>query len=169
MRRAAAAQHEGRFLTNLLNPSIATFYLIVMPQFIPRDAPIARSVLLLTTVHVGLALTWHLVWAAAGGTLWRTLAQGRARRVLDVVTAGRAAVPCGEGVDGQSVNRAWSRGRGSRFAAASRCGSRDRVRRPRPVPTEAATQCLERTREPRTREPGPRTATGPCWPVWCIG
>ena len=59
---------EG-FLTNLLNPSIASFYLIVMPQFIPRDAPIVRSVLLLTAVHVGLALTWHLVWAAAGGTL----------------------------------------------------------------------------------------------------
>ena len=73
---------EG-FLTNLLNPSIASFYLIVMPQFIPRGAPIVRSVLLLTTVHVGLALTWHLVWAAAGGTLSRALTPGRARRVLD--------------------------------------------------------------------------------------
>ena len=81
---------EG-FLTNLLNPSIASFYLIVMPQFIPRDAPVVRSVLILTVVHVGLALTWHLVWAAAGGTLSRTLAQGRPRRVLDLVTAGALA------------------------------------------------------------------------------
>ena len=49
-----------------------------MPQFIPRDAPIVRSVLLLTTVHVGLALTWHLVWAAAGGcrARWHRDARG---------------------------------------------------------------------------------------------
>jgi len=77
---------EG-FLTNLLNPSIASFYLIVMPQFVPRQAPIVRSVLLLTVVHVSLALTWHLVWAAAGGTLSRTLAHGRIRRGLDIATA----------------------------------------------------------------------------------
>ena len=59
---------EG-FLTNFLNPAIATFYLIVVPQFVPPGAPVARSVLLLMTVHVATALTWHLVWAAAGATL----------------------------------------------------------------------------------------------------
>ena len=86
-RRPALRNLKEGFLTNLLNPSIASFYLIVMPQFVPRDAPVVRSLLLLTVVHVGLALTWHLVWAAAGGTLSRTLAQGRPRRVLDLVTA----------------------------------------------------------------------------------
>jgi threonine/homoserine/homoserine lactone efflux protein len=59
---------------------------VVIPQFVPRDAPIVRSVLLLTLVHVCLALTWHLVWAAGGGTLSRVLARGRARRALDAVT-----------------------------------------------------------------------------------
>jgi len=88
VRRPPLRNLKEGFLTNLLNPSIASFYLIVMPQFIPREASIVRSVLLLTVVHVGLALTWHLVWAAAGGTLSRTLAQGRPRRVLDLVTAG---------------------------------------------------------------------------------
>ena len=77
---------EG-FLTNLLNPSIASFYLIVIPQFVPRDAPVVPSVLLLTLIHVCLALTWHLVWATGGGTLARVLARGRACRVLDAVTA----------------------------------------------------------------------------------
>jgi threonine/homoserine/homoserine lactone efflux protein len=43
-------------------------------------------VLLLTLIHVCLALTWHLVWAAAGGTLSRVLARGRARRLLDFAT-----------------------------------------------------------------------------------
>jgi hypothetical protein len=48
-------------------------------------APILRSVLLLTLIHVCLALTRHLVWAAGGGTLSRVLARGRAR-ALDAVT-----------------------------------------------------------------------------------
>jgi threonine/homoserine/homoserine lactone efflux protein len=76
---------EG-FLTNLLNPSIATFYLVVIPQFVPREASVVRSVLLLTLIHVCLALTWHLVWATGGGTLSRVLAHGRARRALDAAT-----------------------------------------------------------------------------------
>ena len=78
--------YEG-FLTNFLNPAIATFYLVVVPEFVPRGAPVARSVLLLMAVHVTTALTWHLVWAVAGGTLARTLSAGPARRALDGLTA----------------------------------------------------------------------------------
>jgi len=78
---------EG-FLTNLLNPAIAAFYLIVVPQFVPRSAPVARSVLLLMAIHVATALSWHLVWAAAGGTLARKLSAGTPeRRALDAATA----------------------------------------------------------------------------------
>ena len=51
----------------MLNPSLATFYLLILPQFIPRDAPFAASALTLTAFHVTLGLTWHMVWAAAGG------------------------------------------------------------------------------------------------------
>ena len=64
----ARSAGEG-FVTNALNPSLATFYLLVIPQFVPRDAPFVSSALLLTAIHVGLAITWHLSWAAAGGTL----------------------------------------------------------------------------------------------------
>jgi threonine/homoserine/homoserine lactone efflux protein len=74
--------YEG-FLTNVLNPAIATFYLVVLPQFVPRGAPIVRSVLVLTAVHIALAATWHVVWAAAGGTLARVLAAGRPRQILE--------------------------------------------------------------------------------------
>ncbi len=81
---------EG-FLTNALNPAIATFYLIVVPQFIPEGAPIARTVLVLTAVHIALAATWHVAWAAAGGTLARALAAGRPRQVLEAI-AGVALV-----------------------------------------------------------------------------
>jgi threonine/homoserine/homoserine lactone efflux protein len=83
--RTAAAQIYEGFLTNALNPSIATFYLVVLPQFIPRDAPVVRSALLLTALHIALAATWHVAWAAAGGTLAHALTAGRPRQVLELM------------------------------------------------------------------------------------
>ena len=76
---------EG-FLTNALNPSIATFYLLILPQCIPAGVAFARAALVLTVVHVGLALTWHLTWAAAGGTLATVLGRSRPRRLLEAAT-----------------------------------------------------------------------------------
>jgi len=81
---------EG-FVTNALNPAVATFYLVLLPQFIPRDGPIIASALTLTAVHIGIAVTWHITWAAAGGTLARTLAGGRPRQILEAV-AGTALI-----------------------------------------------------------------------------
>lgn len=74
--------YEG-LITNLLNPAIATFYLVLLPQFIPARAPVAPSALTLTAVHIVLAVTWHVLWAAAGGTLSRVLSGGRPRRILE--------------------------------------------------------------------------------------
>jgi threonine/homoserine/homoserine lactone efflux protein len=76
---------EG-FLTNLLNPSVAAFYLLIVPQFIPRGSAFAASALVLTMVHVALAITWHTTWAAAGGTLAATLARRGPRRILEALT-----------------------------------------------------------------------------------
>jgi threonine/homoserine/homoserine lactone efflux protein len=77
--------YEG-FITNALNPAIATFYLVLLPQFIPRGAPVAQSALTLTAIHIGMAAMWHVAWAAAGGTLARVLAGGRPRQVLEAIT-----------------------------------------------------------------------------------
>jgi threonine/homoserine/homoserine lactone efflux protein len=77
---------EG-FVTNVLNPSLATFYLLILPQFIPLDAPPVASALTLTAFHVTLALTWHLAWATAGGTLSSTLSRTRPRRILEGMSA----------------------------------------------------------------------------------
>ena len=77
--------YEG-FLTNALNPAIATFYLVLLPQFIPRGAPVVASALLLTAIHVMLAATWHVAWAAAGGILSRTLGAPRPRQILETTT-----------------------------------------------------------------------------------
>ncbi|HEY2435019.1 MAG TPA: LysE family translocator [Vicinamibacterales bacterium] len=83
VRRPLVDDAREGFVTNLLNPSIATFYLLVVPQFIPRDAPFAASALLLTAVHVTLAVSWHLTWAAAGGSLAVVLNRARPRRILE--------------------------------------------------------------------------------------
>jgi threonine/homoserine/homoserine lactone efflux protein len=74
------------FLTNLLNPSLTAFYLIVIPQFIPHDEPFARAALTLTAIHVSLAFSWHVAWAAAGATLARVLSRRRPRQVLEIAT-----------------------------------------------------------------------------------
>jgi threonine/homoserine/homoserine lactone efflux protein len=81
----ARSLREG-FVTNILNPSLATFYLLIIPQFVPRGAPVVPSVLTLTAFHVSLALTWHLTWAAAGGTLSDTLTRTNPRRVLEGIS-----------------------------------------------------------------------------------
>jgi len=45
-----------------------------------------RAALTLTGFHVSLALTWHLAWAAAGGTLSATLSRMRPRRLLEAIS-----------------------------------------------------------------------------------
>jgi threonine/homoserine/homoserine lactone efflux protein len=85
-RRPVARNLAEGFFTNLLNPSIAAFYLLIVPQFVPRGAPAATSVLILTALHVTLAITWHLTWATAGGTLARTLGRSGPRRAIEGLT-----------------------------------------------------------------------------------
>lgn len=74
------------YATNVLNPSLAAFYLIVLPQFVPREAPFITSVLTLAAIHIAMALSWHVSWAIGGSTLARVLARRRPRQVLDAVT-----------------------------------------------------------------------------------
>jgi threonine/homoserine/homoserine lactone efflux protein len=74
------------FVTNVLNPSLAAFYLIVLPQFIPREAAFTPSVLILTAIHVSMAFSWHVSWALAGATLARVLSRRRPRQALDLAT-----------------------------------------------------------------------------------
>ncbi|MEO5897218.1 MAG: LysE family translocator [Vicinamibacterales bacterium] len=74
------------YLTNFFNPSLAAFYLIVLPQFIPRGAPFARSAMTLTAIHIAMAVTWHSTWAFAGVSMARVLSSGAPRRALEAIT-----------------------------------------------------------------------------------
>jgi threonine/homoserine/homoserine lactone efflux protein len=82
---AWGSAYEG-FVTNALNPAIATFYFVLVPQFIPRGAPLARTALFLSVIHICFAGLWHVAWAAAGGALTRTLAVGKRHQVVEAAT-----------------------------------------------------------------------------------
>ncbi|MGG8408699.1 LysE family translocator [Streptomyces sp. 12297] len=73
-------------LTNLLNPKVGVFYVAVLPQFIPSDAPHFSMGLLLTSIHITLGLIWSTVLIASATALGTWLRKPRARRLLDRVT-----------------------------------------------------------------------------------
>lgn len=83
----ARASSVGKGLaTNLLNPSVALFYMTLVPQFIARDDPFAVRFALLCGSHVLLAVTWHSVYAWSLGTVSDRLARPPVRRVMALVT-----------------------------------------------------------------------------------
>jgi threonine/homoserine/homoserine lactone efflux protein len=74
------------FLSNLLNPKVAIFYLTLLPQFIrPGDSVLARS-LLLAAVHVVIGLVWLILYAYFLGRLSPVLRRPRVRRALEGIT-----------------------------------------------------------------------------------
>ncbi|GHA89637.1 LysE family translocator [Streptomyces termitum] len=81
----AAGWRQGT-LTNLLNPKVGVFYVAVLPQFIPAEAPHFAMGLGLTSVHVVLGILWSTVLIASATALGARLRGPRARRVLDRVT-----------------------------------------------------------------------------------
>jgi threonine/homoserine/homoserine lactone efflux protein len=66
---------------NLLNPPIATFYVIVVPSFMP--APSAGRFALLATIHVAMAFVCHAVWATGFDALRGIWTRPAARRSVD--------------------------------------------------------------------------------------
>lgn len=74
------------YATNVLNPSLAAFYLVILPQFVPRGSPFVTGVLTLAAIHIAMALSWHTAWALAGATLARVLSRRRPRQMLDLAT-----------------------------------------------------------------------------------
>jgi threonine/homoserine/homoserine lactone efflux protein len=59
-------------LSDLLNPKIGVFYLMVLPQFLPAGQPVLPNFLLLCAIDVAVATLWllTLTWLASRADAW---------------------------------------------------------------------------------------------------
>lgn len=77
---------EG-FLSNVLNPKTAVFYLAFLPQFInPEHSAIAQS-MMMASIHFIIAMIWQCGLAMALNAAKQFLANGKAMRWMEGVTA----------------------------------------------------------------------------------
>ncbi len=84
-RPAGVSAFRDGLLINLANPTIITFYIAIVPTFIPAGAPSSYFVLL-AAIHVTMALACHAMWSIAFHGLRRWLASAVARRTLAAAT-----------------------------------------------------------------------------------
>ena len=82
-------EHRASFrqglTVNLLNPAIATFYLVVVPSFMPAGAP-RWYYALLASLHVMIAFACHGMWAVAFDRVRHVCRVPAARRTLEAAT-----------------------------------------------------------------------------------
>ena len=83
-RRHLAAFRQG-LVTNLLNPSIVTFYLAGVPSFLPQPAP-AATFAGYAAIHVSSAFACHCFWAASFDRLGTLLATATAKRWVGAIS-----------------------------------------------------------------------------------
>ena len=76
------------FLTNVLNPKVALFYLTFLPQFIPAGAPVLRTSLLLAGIHIVIGFAWLSLYARFVHRLRGALTRPVVKAWLERVTGG---------------------------------------------------------------------------------
>jgi len=78
---------EG-FLTNILNPKVAIFYIALLPQFIhPGDSVLAKS-LLLAGIHWLEGIVWLTVVSLFVGRMREWIRDARVRRAIETTSGG---------------------------------------------------------------------------------
>ncbi|MUL77005.1 LysE family translocator [Mycobacterium sp. CBMA226] len=74
------------FLVNLLNPKIGVFYLALIPQFLPANAPHVAMGLLLAMVHDAEGMLWFTAIIMAADRARNILSRSSVRRGIDRFT-----------------------------------------------------------------------------------
>jgi len=83
----AAAFTQG-FLTNVLNPKVAIFYLTFLPQFIAPGQPVLTRSLMLASIHIVMGLIWLTAYAWFIDRLGSVLTRPAVKAWLERVTGG---------------------------------------------------------------------------------
>lgn len=84
-RTLAKAFGEG-FLTNMLNPKVAMFYVAAFPQFMPHDGGSPLSAFILVAVHICLNIAWFGPIVLLFDRLAKVARGGRLRRMVKGLT-----------------------------------------------------------------------------------
>jgi len=71
---------------NLVNPSIATFYLAVVPSFFNGSPLTSLRYALFAAIHVTMAFAYHSTWACGLHAMRSVWARPRVRRALETLT-----------------------------------------------------------------------------------
>ncbi|ALG08461.1 LysE family translocator [Kibdelosporangium phytohabitans] len=82
------------FLSNVLNPKAALFFVSILPQFLDPSAPAASQVLLLGTLDIAVGVLWWALFVLLTARLSTLMRRSGPRRTLDRVT-GTALVGLG--------------------------------------------------------------------------
>ena len=81
----SASIREG-FLTNVLNPKVAVFYLALLPQFISPGESILRQSLLLMAIHFSMGIIWFSFVTLALGRIRHLLSGGKFKKRLEALS-----------------------------------------------------------------------------------
>ncbi|MFI0349300.1 LysE family translocator [Actinomadura sp. 9N407] len=73
-------------VTNLLNPKIGVFYMSLLPQFVPAEAPVFWTSLLFALIHAVLGLLWFGLVVLAAGAARRALSRPAVMRRVQQIT-----------------------------------------------------------------------------------
>lgn len=84
-RTLAKAFGEG-FLTNVLNPKVAMFYIAAFPQFMPADGASPAAAFLLVGVHAALNMAWFGPMVLLFDRLAKVARSGRVQRCVKAAT-----------------------------------------------------------------------------------
>jgi RhtB (resistance to homoserine/threonine) family protein len=76
------------FLTNVLNPKVAIFYLTFLPQFIRPNEPVFRRSLFLASIHIAMGFLWLATYAWFVDQLGAVLTRPRVKAWLERITGG---------------------------------------------------------------------------------
>jgi threonine/homoserine/homoserine lactone efflux protein len=80
-------QFRRGFITNLLNPKAALFYIAVVPEFISGPAPSLRELTILVSIYVAVATFVHSLIVLLAGTLQAALTAPQRREMVSNVFA----------------------------------------------------------------------------------